>query len=100
VIEVKNLTKRYGEVLAVDGIDFTAPAGATIGLLGGNGAGKNHDNRHVAGVAAATTGSIRVLGHDMLSDRFRALAEMNFPRVRFAASSPHGAAKPARLWHL
>ena len=35
VIEVQGLTKRYGDVLAVDGISFAAPAGATVGLLGG-----------------------------------------------------------------
>ena len=39
-IRVQHLTKRYGETLAVDDIDFTVPAGATVGLLGGNGAGK------------------------------------------------------------
>ena len=39
-IRVEGLSKRYGETLAVDGIDFTVPAGATVGLLGGNGAGK------------------------------------------------------------
>ena len=39
-IRVQGLTKRYGEMLAVDGIDFAVPPGATVGLLGGNGAGK------------------------------------------------------------
>ena len=39
-IQVETLSKRYGDVLAVDSISFAAPSGSTIGLLGGNGAGK------------------------------------------------------------
>src|SRR6266567_2771133 len=89
VIEVSGLTKRYGDVLAVDGIDFVAPAGATIGLLGGNGAGKTTTIAMLLGLLLPTAGSIRVLGHDMLRNRFAALARMNF-------SSPY-VALPHRL---
>jgi ABC-2 type transport system ATP-binding protein len=78
VIEVQGLTKRYGDVLAVDGIDFAAPAGATLGLLGGNGAGKTTTIAMLLGLLLPTSGSIRILGHDMLRDRFAALARMNF----------------------
>lgn len=77
-IEVRGLIKRYGDVLAVDGIDFAAAAGATIGLLGGNGAGKTTTIAMLLGLLLPTSGSIRVLGHDMLRDRFAALARMNF----------------------
>jgi ABC-2 type transport system ATP-binding protein len=77
-IEVHGLTKRYGDVLAVDGIDFAAPSGATMGLLGGNGAGKTTTIAMLLGLLLPTSGSIRVLGHDMLRDRFAALARMNF----------------------
>ena len=89
VIEVQGLTKRYGDVLAVDGISFAAPAGATVGLLGGNGAGKTTTIAMLLGLLLPTAGSIRVLGHDMLRDRFAALARMNF-------SSPY-VALPHRL---
>jgi ABC-2 type transport system ATP-binding protein len=78
VIEVHGLVKRYGDVLAVDGIDFTAAAGATVGLLGGNGAGKTTTIAMLLGLLLPTAGSIHVLGHDMLRDRFAALARMNF----------------------
>ncbi len=78
VIEVRGLTKRYDAVLAVDGIDFAAPAGATVGLLGGNGAGKTTTIAMLLGLLLPTSGSIRVLGHDILRDRFAALARMNF----------------------
>ena len=78
VIDVECLTKRYGNVLAVDNIDFVAETGATIGLLGGNGAGKTTTIAMLLGLLVPTSGSIRVLGHDMLRDRFAALARMNF----------------------
>lgn len=88
-IRVAQLTKRYGTVLAVDGIDFTARPGATIGLLGGNGAGKTTTIAMLLGLLVPTSGTIHVLGHDMARDRFAALARMNF-------SSPY-VSLPARL---
>jgi len=78
VIDVRGLTKRFGDVVAVDGIDFEAQIGATVGLLGGNGAGKTTTIAMLLGLLVPTAGSIRVLGHDMLRDRFAALARMNF----------------------
>jgi ABC-2 type transport system ATP-binding protein len=78
VIRVCALTKRYGDVLAVDGIDFAAGKGATIGLLGGNGAGKTTTIAMLMGLLVPTAGTIHVLGHDMATDRFAALARMNF----------------------
>ena len=77
-IHVTHLTKRYGDVLAVDAIDFTVPSGATVGLLGGNGAGKTTTIAMLLGILVPTGGSITVLGHDMARDRFAALARMNF----------------------
>ncbi len=88
-IRVRDLTKRYGEVLAVDAISFAVPAGATLGLLGGNGAGKTTTIAMLLGLLVPTAGSIQVLGHDMARDRFAALARMNF-------SSPY-VSLPSRL---
>ena len=88
-IQVERLSKRYGDVLAVDYVDFTAPMGATVGLLGGNGAGKTTTIAMLLGLLVPTAGRITVLGHDMASDRFAALARMNF-------SSPY-ISLPARL---
>ena len=88
-ITVSNLTKRYGDVLAVDAITFAAPPGATVGLLGGNGAGKTTTIGMMLGLLVPTQGGIHILGHDMAHDRFAALARMNF-------SSPY-IALPARL---
>lgn len=88
-IQVEHLSKRYGSVLAVDDISFTAPAGSTVGLLGGNGAGKTTTIGMLLGLLVPTSGRITVLGHDMATDRFAALARMNF-------SSPY-VALPSRL---
>jgi ABC-2 type transport system ATP-binding protein len=88
-IQVEGLTKRYGDVLAVDAIDFVVAAGTTLGLLGGNGAGKTTTIAMLLGLLIPTEGRIEVLGHDMARDRFAALARMNF-------SSPY-VALPQRL---
>jgi ABC-2 type transport system ATP-binding protein len=77
-IRVEGLTKRYGDVLAVDGIGFRVPPGETVGLLGGNGAGKTTTIALLLGLLIPTAGRIEVLGHDMATDRFAALARMNF----------------------
>ena len=88
-IHVEGLTKRYGDVLAVDDIAFDAPVGSTVGLLGGNGAGKTTTIAMLLGLLLPTSGRITLLGHDMAKDRFAALARMNF-------SSPY-VALPHRL---
>ena len=88
-ITVSGLTKRYADTLAVDDISFDVPRGSTLGLLGGNGAGKTTTIAMLLGLLIPTSGSIHVLGHDMATDRFAALARMNF-------SSPY-VALPGRL---
>jgi ABC-2 type transport system ATP-binding protein len=77
-IRAEGLTKRYGETLAVDGIDFAVPPGRTLGLLGGNGAGKTTTIAMLLGLLIPTAGRISVLGHDLAKNRFAALARMNF----------------------
>ena len=88
-IRVDGLTKRYGDVTAVDGLSFHLGRGETLGLLGGNGAGKTTTIAMLLGLLIPSGGTITVLGRDMARDRFAALARMNF-------SSPY-VALPARL---
>lgn len=78
VIQVQDLSKRYGEVLAVDAISFGIRRGAVCGLLGGNGAGKTTTLAMLLGLLLPTSGRIQVLGADMLRQRHRVLARMNF----------------------
>ncbi|MFJ4675390.1 MULTISPECIES: ABC transporter ATP-binding protein [unclassified Kitasatospora] len=62
MIEAQQLTKRYGEKTAVDGLDFTVRPGSVTGFLGPNGAGKSTTMRMIVGLDAPTSGSVRVNG--------------------------------------
>ena len=64
VIEVSNLRKAYGSLLAVDGVTFSVDEGEIFGLLGPNGAGKTTTMECVEGVRQPDSGEIRVLGRD------------------------------------
>ncbi len=77
-IEAKGLTKRFGTVTAVDGLDFAVPAGEIVALLGGNGAGKTTTIAMILGLLLPSSGEITVLGEDMLRHRHRALPRLNF----------------------
>ncbi|MSO89171.1 MAG: ABC transporter ATP-binding protein [Rhodospirillaceae bacterium] len=78
VIKVRGLTKRFGAVAAVDGVDFDIPDGSTVALLGGNGAGKTTTLSMLLGLLLPSAGTIEVLGEDMLRHRHRVLPLMNF----------------------
>jgi daunorubicin resistance ABC transporter ATP-binding subunit len=67
-ILVEDLAKRFGEVVALDGIDFEVPAGSVFGLLGPNGAGKTTAVRVLATVIAPDRGRAEVLGLDVRRD--------------------------------
>ena len=64
MIEVENLSKRYGDKLAVDRLSFSVPAGTVTGFLGPNGAGKSTTMRMIAALDAPTTGRVLVNGKD------------------------------------
>lgn len=64
-IETQGLTKRFGQQLAVDGLDLAVPRGAIFGFLGPNGSGKTTTIRMLLGLAAASAGSVRLLGMEM-----------------------------------
>jgi ABC-2 type transport system ATP-binding protein len=62
MIEARQLTKRYGEKLAVDRLEFTVNPGAVTGFLGPNGAGKSTTMRMIVGLDAPTSGTVTVAG--------------------------------------
>ena len=68
MIEVKNLTKRYGEKLAVDNASFTVNAGEIVGFLGRNGAGKTTAMNMITGYISSTSGTALVDGYDILKE--------------------------------
>jgi len=77
-IEIRNFSKRYGAVTAVEDLSFSIPQGQLVGLLGPNGAGKTTTMSALLGVLLPTSGTVQVLGVDMVRDRFRALPFTNF----------------------
>lgn len=77
-IEAKALTKRYGAVLAVNGLSFAIARGSVTALLGGNGAGKSTTIGMVMGLVRPTEGAVEVLGVDIARERYRVLHRMNF----------------------
>ena len=68
MIEVKNLTKRYGQFLAVDRIGFSVEKGEIVGFLGPNGAGKTSTIRILTCYHPATSGEARIGGHDVFTE--------------------------------
>ncbi len=67
-IETTGLTKRFGKLVAVDGIDLRVPVGSVYGFLGRNGAGKTTTIQMLMGMLAPTAGGMRVLGFDPLRE--------------------------------
>jgi ABC-2 type transport system ATP-binding protein len=65
MITTNNLSKRYGDKLAVDDLTFTVAPGEVLGFLGANGAGKSTTMRMIAGFIAPTAGRVSVCGHDL-----------------------------------
>src|SRR5208282_2731656 len=65
MITTKNLSKRYGEILAVDDLTFSVAPGEVLGFLGANGAGKSTTMRMIAGFVSPSAGQVSVCGHDI-----------------------------------
>lgn len=78
MIEVKGLTKRYGDRVAVDHISFTAKSGEIVGLLGPNGAGKTTTMRMLTGYMPPTEGTARIAGFDILEDSMEARKRVGY----------------------
>jgi ABC-2 type transport system ATP-binding protein len=87
-IEVRGLTKRYGDTLAVDGLTFTVPAGRVTGFVGPNGAGKSTTMRMILGLDAPDAGEALVDG--------RHYATLRTPLREIGALLDAGAVHPAR----
>jgi ABC-2 type transport system ATP-binding protein len=78
MIEVTDLTKRYGSFTAVNNLSLTAQPGEVFGLVGPNGAGKTTTLRCLAGIIPATAGHVRIAGHDIAQDPVAAKRALAF----------------------
>ena len=66
MIEIQNLTKQYGQIKAVNNLNFTVEKGEILGFLGPNGAGKTTTMNIITGYIPSTEGTVRVCGYDIL----------------------------------
>lgn len=87
-IEVRGLTKNYGDVAAVDGLSFTVESGSVVGFLGPNGAGKTTTLRMVLGLVSPTSGEALIQG--------RPYRRLSRPGHLIGASLDAGAVHPRR----
>lgn len=78
MIQVRRLTKRYGDFIAVDDLSFEVKPGEVLGVLGPNGAGKTTTLRSVTGIIPYSSGSVHIAGHDLKKDPVAAKREFAF----------------------
>lgn len=83
-IEVENLTKRFGDFIAVDSIDFRVPKGSIFGFLGPNGSGKSTTIRMLCGVLRSTSGVGKVLGFDINNEPEEIRKKLGYMSQRFS----------------
>jgi ABC-2 type transport system ATP-binding protein len=83
-IEAHDLTRRFGDFVAVDHITFDIRAGEVFGFLGANGAGKTTAIRMLTGLLAPTSGRATVAGHDVLRETERVKRDIGYMSQRFS----------------
>lgn len=71
-IEIKNLTKNFGEKQALSGLDMTVPMGAIYGFIGENGSGKSTTEKIICGLINPTSGNVEIYGQDYTNEDVRA----------------------------
>lgn len=84
IIEVSHLTRTFGDFVAVDDVSFEVWPGEVVGYLGPNGSGKTTTIRILLGLLAPTSGTVRVLGHDITRDPEEVRAKVGYMSQRFA----------------
>lgn len=78
MIEVRNIVKKYGDKYAVNDISFTVNSGEIVGFLGPNGAGKSTTMNILTGYLSATSGTVKIDGHDILEEPTKAKRLIGF----------------------
>jgi ABC-2 type transport system ATP-binding protein len=78
MIEAVGLTKYYGEFAAIDDVSFRVNSGEVVAFLGPNGAGKSTSMKLLTGYLAATSGTAKIAGHDMATDRIAGARKLGY----------------------
>jgi ABC-2 type transport system ATP-binding protein len=112
-VRTEGLTKRFGEVTALDNLTLDIARGEVFGFLGPNGAGKTTTTRLLLGLARPTSGRAEVMGHDVVGERAAALEHVAYVPGEFACwpglrgsemlellGAVHGQYEPARVARL
>ena len=104
VVEVTGLRKSFGELAVLRGVDFAVPRGSVVALLGSNGAGKTTLIRILATLLGPDAGTVRVNGHDLVTDAARVRASISltgqFAAVDEVLTGRENLVLVARLRHL
>jgi ABC-2 type transport system ATP-binding protein len=77
-IEINDLAKHFGDIKAVDGVSFSVKKGEVLGFLGPNGAGKSTTMKMITGFLTPTRGTVKVCGHDVLTDPISVKANLGY----------------------
>ncbi|MEK6533329.1 MAG: ATP-binding cassette domain-containing protein, partial [Nitrospirota bacterium] len=96
VLEVRNLTKTFGDFTAVNGISFALQPGEILGVLGPNGAGKTTTMHMLLGLITPTSGTISMFGMDLEAHREVILQRVNFSSTYM--SMPQSLTVEENLW--
>lgn len=96
VLEVRTLTKRFGDFTAVNGISFALQPGEILGVLGPNGAGKTTTMHMLLGLITPTSGTISMFGMDLETHREAILQQVNFSSTYM--SMPQSLTVEENLW--
>jgi ABC-2 type transport system ATP-binding protein len=78
MIEAEGLTKYYGEFIAIENVTFRVPRGEIVAFLGPNGAGKSTTMKILTGYLAPSSGTARIAGHDMATDRLAGAERLGY----------------------
>jgi len=78
VISIANLSRRFGEKIALNSVDLSMPRGGVYGLVGANGAGKTTLIKHILGLLQAESGSVRVFGLDPVAEPVAVLSRIGY----------------------
>jgi ABC-2 type transport system ATP-binding protein len=78
IVQLTNVSRRFGQKLALDSINLSIPRGCVLGLVGENGAGKTTLIRHILGLLRAQRGAVRVFGLDPASDPVGVLSKVGY----------------------
>ena len=78
VITIANLSRRFGEKIALNSVDLAMPRGGVYGLVGANGAGKTTLIKHILGLLQAESGSVRIFGLDPVAEPVAVLSRIGY----------------------